>query len=57
MFKILNSDQSVPKPIIYDIFKDLEVCCRELGDFKGAYEYSGNKVVMLERLLAGDTLL
>jgi len=54
MMAILNLDASVPSPIIYDIFKDLEVCCREKGDFKGAYEYSGSKVVMLERLLSDE---
>ncbi len=54
MTNILNGSQSVPGPIMYDIFKDLEVCCRELGDFKGAYEYSGDKVIMLEKLLSDD---
>jgi len=55
MIKILNSDQSVPKPMMYEIFKDLEICCREIGDFKGAYEYSGDKVIMLEKLLSDDS--
>lgn len=49
---LLNDGEKVGTPVIYDIFRDLEVCCREAGDFKGAYEYSGAKVVMLERLLS-----
>ena len=56
LLEILNSDESVPFPVMYDVFRDLEVCCRESGDFKGAYEYSGDKVVMLERMLSEDGL-
>ena len=51
---ILNSDESVSTAVMYDIFRELEQCCRETDDFKGAYEYSGAKVVMLERLLADE---
>lgn len=56
LLDILNSDESVPFPVLYDVFKDLEICCRESGDFKGAYEYSGDKVVMLEKMLSEDNL-
>lgn len=52
MRALLNGDGSVCAPVIYDLFRDLEVCCRETGDFKGAYEYSGAKVMMLEKLLS-----
>lgn len=48
---ILNGDESIPEPVIYSIFENLEVCCRESGDYKGAYEYANNKVGMLDRLL------
>ena len=51
MLSILNSTQNLPSPMIYDIFKDLEICCRETGDFKGAYEYASSKVGLLQRLL------
>ncbi len=49
---ILNGSDEVPSPLMYILFRDLEICCREIGDFKGAYEYAGAKVVMLERLLS-----
>ena len=49
---LLNGGEKVGAPVMYDIFRDLEICCRDAGDFKGAYEYSGAKVVMLERLLS-----
>jgi hypothetical protein len=42
--------------IMYDIFKDLEECCRLTDDFKGAYEYSVGKVDLLERMLRKDSL-
>ncbi len=51
---ILNGNEEVPSPLMYVLFRDLEICCREIGDFKGAYEYAGAKVVMLERLLSDN---
>ena len=56
LLDILNSDERVAFPVMYDVFRDLEICCRESGDFKGAYEYSGDKVVMLEKMLSEDSL-
>ena len=56
LLDILNSDESVPFPVMYDVFRDLEICCRETGDFKGAYEYSGDKVVMLEKMLSEENI-
>ena len=54
---ILNGDVSVPEPVIYSIFENLEICCREIGDYKGAYEYANNKVGMLDRLLTESMIL
>ena len=54
---ILNGDISVPEPIIYTIFENMEICCRESGDYKGAYEYASNKVGMLDRLLTENMIL
>ena len=54
LIDILNGNNSVPSPIMYDVFKELEVCCKEIGDFKGAYEYSCNKVIMMEKFLADE---
>lgn len=53
---ILYTDSTLPKPLLYDVFRDLEVCCREIGDFKGAYEYSGAKVDLLEKFLSDEYL-
>ncbi len=48
---ILSSDSDIPAPLLYFIFTDLEVCCRELSDYRGAYEYSNDKTGMLEKFL------
>ena len=47
--KLLNDSVSLPSPMLYFIFSDLELCCNKLSDFKGAYEYSGDKMGMMER--------
>ena len=44
--------ERIADPILYSVFFDLEICSREMGDFKGAYEYSADKVNLLERMLA-----
>lgn len=48
---LLNGDTPIPEPILYTIFENMEVCCRENGDYKSAYEYANNKVGMLDHLL------
>ena len=48
---LLVSEAALPEPILYFVFCDLEVCCREIEDFKGAYEYSMDKIELLQKLL------
>ncbi len=50
--RLLHADFANSKPLVYYIFTDLEICCRETGDFRGAYEYSQDKVQLLESMLA-----
>ncbi len=53
LHKLLFDDNyELPEPMLYFVFCDYEVCCKETGDFKGAYEYSGNKIALLQKLLA-----
>ena len=49
---VMNSDDPDCRVIMYDVFKNLEECCRETDDYKGAYEYSVGKVELLEHMLA-----
>ncbi len=51
LHEILLSEISVPEPMLYFVFCDLEICCREKQDFKGAYEYSMDKIELLQKLL------
>lgn len=51
LHEILRDEISFPEPMLYFIFCDLEVCCRETQDFKGAYEYSIDKLELLQKLL------
>ena len=49
---ILYGEKKVPQPVIYSIICDLEKCCKELNDYKGAYEYSNEKLSMLQKMLS-----
>ncbi len=53
LHRLLFEDSfDLPEPMLYFVFCDLEICCKETGDFKGAYEYSGNKIALLQKLLS-----
>ena len=49
--RLLHADAARSEVLLYCVFCDLEICCRELSDFRGAYEYSQDKVALLERML------
>ncbi|MBQ7337275.1 MAG: helix-turn-helix transcriptional regulator [Clostridia bacterium] len=49
--KLLHDENVSSRPLVYYVFCDLEICCRETGDFRGAYEYSQDKVHLLESML------
>ena len=48
---LLNDNYKIPKPMLYFIFGDLEICCKEIDDFKGAYDFSKSKIDLMQRLL------
>lgn len=49
---ILNMQERIADPVLYNVFYDLEVCSREMGNFRDAYEYSADRVNLFERMLA-----
>ena len=51
LHQILLGEDSVPEPVLYFVFCDLEICCRELEDYKKAYEYSIDKIELLQKML------
>ena len=53
LHKLLIDDEcELAQPMLYFVFCDLEVCCKEIDDFKGAYEYSQSKIALLQKLLS-----
>ncbi|MBR2370712.1 MAG: helix-turn-helix transcriptional regulator [Clostridia bacterium] len=51
---VLRSENVIITPLLYDILCDLEVCCREISDYKSAYEYASSKMSVLEKMLSDD---
>ncbi len=49
---LFSDSYELPEPMLYFVFCDFEICCKETGDFKGAYEYSSSKIALLQKLLA-----
>ena len=52
LHEILYGLAKVPQPILYHVICDLEICCKELDDYKSAYEYSVEKLNTLQKLLS-----
>ncbi len=48
---LLTGETEVAAPIMYFIFADLERCCSAMSDYRGAYEYSSDKLGLLEKFL------
>lgn len=49
---LFNDSYEIPEPMLYFIFSDLEVCCKETEDFKGAYDFSRSKIDLMQKLLS-----
>ena len=47
----VDKSQELPLPALFFMFEDLEICCRQTGDFKTACEYSGIRGELFERFL------
>lgn len=48
---LFNDSYEIPEPMLYFIFGDLEICCKEINDFKGAYDFSRSKIDLMQKLL------
>ena len=49
--KLLSSDALTVGVLMYEVFDDMELCCRKNDDYKRAYEFSSSRQGLLERLL------
>ena len=41
----------LPEPMLYFALGDIEICCKEIDDFKGAYDFSKSKIELMQKLL------
>lgn len=41
----------LPEPMLYFVLGDIELCCKEIDDFKGAYDFSKSKIELMQKLL------
>lgn len=49
---LYDGSYNLPEPMLYLVLLDIEMCCKEIDDFKGAYEYSSSKIALLQKLLS-----
>ena len=54
LYAILIHPRKIEEPVMYFVFCDLEICCKEKKDFKGAYEYSNAKLNILQKMLSDN---
>ncbi len=52
--KSIIDGETVPQRLLlYFCCCDMEICCREIKDYKGAYEFSNNKMELYEHMIVG----
>ena len=49
---IMDGETIPSRLLLYICCGDMEKCCKEMEDFRGAYEFSNNKMEILEHMLA-----
>ncbi len=51
LLSLLKSETPLNEIELYSVLNDLERCCRETEDYKGAYNYASERLQLLEHLL------
>ncbi len=54
LLQIIDGAITPPRLLLYLSCCDMEICCKEGNDYKGAYEFSNNKMEILEHMLVDD---
>lgn len=49
---IISNEDIIPIFIMYILSADIEICSKQIGDYKNAYEYATNKISLLEAMLS-----
>ena len=52
--QVLVNKSKVSRPVLYSVLADIEIASREINDFKSAYEYSTEKIWLLEKMLSDE---
>lgn len=52
LHSVIDADTVPQRLLLYLACADMEICCRETNDYKGAYEFSQNKLDLLEHMLS-----
>ena len=51
LLEMLASEDPLNEIELFTVLSELEICCRETEDYKGAYNFASEKVQLLEQLL------
>ena len=54
LIEVMDSETVPQRLLLYFACSDMEICCKEIEDYKGAYEFSKNKLEILEHMLSGN---
>ena len=46
----LTALPDVPISVLYELYMDLELCCKCCGDFENAYKYSGMRLELIKKI-------
>ena len=49
---LFNDTCESPEPMLYFVLGDIELCCKEIDDFKSAYDFSKSKLDLMQKLLS-----
>ena len=52
---VIDSETVPPRLLLYLACADMEICCKKTDDYKGAYEFSQNKIEILEHMLSDES--
>ena len=44
---LFDDNGEFPEPMLYFVLGDIELCCKEIDDFKGAYDFSKSRIDLI----------
>lgn len=49
---LFDDNGELPEPMLYFVLGDIELCCKEINDFKSAYDFSKSRIALMQKLLS-----